>query len=75
VTNLQNGLGCLLEDLLIELRVIHGETTAREQVQDSLVLFVADHSPHVGKSGRVGHVNRDGVSVTKRSLGHKLVQW
>jgi len=75
VTHLQDRLSGLLEDVFIELRVVHGQTTTREQVQDSLVLLVTDHFPHVSQGSRVSHVNRDGVSVTERSLGHKLVQW
>lgn len=54
--------------------MVHGQTGTAEQVEDTLVVLVANETPHVGKSCRVGHVDGDGVAVTKRNVWYKLVK-
>jgi hypothetical protein len=73
-TYLQDSLGSLVEDVLSEVVIIHGETDTREEVEKSLVLLVAEDSSHVRKSGRVSHVDGDGVTVTKRRVRDQLVE-
>ena len=75
VSRLEDGGGAAVEDLLVEELVIHGETGSGEEVQDTAVLFVGDEPAAVGESGGEGHVDGDGVTVTKRRLGDKLVAW
>lgn len=73
-SHLEDGLGTLVKDLLVELWVIHGQTGAREKVEVPLEFLLAEQTPDVGKGGRVGHVNGDGVAVAEWCLGHQLVQ-
>jgi hypothetical protein len=73
-TYLKDSLGGLVEDVLSEVVIIHGETDTREEVKKSLVLLVAEDTSHVGKSGRVSHIDGDGVTVTKRRVGDQLVE-
>jgi hypothetical protein len=73
-TYLKDGLGGLVEDVLGEVVIIHGQTDTREEVEKSLVLLVAKDTSHVGKSGGVSHVDGDGVAVTKRRVGDQLVK-
>jgi len=54
--------------------IVHGKTDTREEVKKSLVLLVAEDTSDVGKSGRVSHVDGDGVTVTKRRVGDQLVK-
>lgn len=54
--------------------MVHGETGAREEVQETLVLGLVNVTPGVGKSGRVSHVNGNGVTVTKRWVWDQLVE-
>jgi hypothetical protein len=71
---LKNSLGGLVKDVLSEVVVIHGEADTREEVEKSLVLLIAEDASHVGKSGGVGHIDGDGVTVTKRWVGDQLVK-
>jgi hypothetical protein len=73
-TYLEDSLGGLVEDVLGEVVIVHGQTDTREEVEKSLVLLVAEDTSHVGKSGRVSHVNGDGVTVTKRRVRDQLVE-
>lgn len=54
--------------------MVHGETSTAKETQDTLVVGVGDQAPHVSKSGRVSHVDGDGVSVAERDLGDQLVK-
>ena len=74
IAGLEDGLGGLVEDLLVELVVIHGQTAAGEESVDTLHLLVGEKTLDVGQGGGVGHVNGDGVSVTKGNLGGQLVK-
>lgn len=71
---LKDSLGGLVEDVLGEVVVIHRKTNTREEVEKSLVLVVAEDTSQVGKSGRVSHVNGDGVTVTERRVRDQLVE-
>jgi hypothetical protein len=74
LTDLEDGLGGFVKNVLGEVVIIHGQTNTREEVKKSLVLLVAEEASHVGKSGRVGHVDGDGVTVTERRVGDQLVE-
>jgi hypothetical protein len=74
IAGLEDGLGGLVEDLLVELVVVHGQATAGEEGVDTLHLLVGEKALDVGQGGGVGHVNGDGVSVTKGNLGGQLVK-
>jgi hypothetical protein len=74
VAGLQDGCGGLLEESGIELRVVHGETGAGEEVQETGVLLGGEKATNMGESSRVGHVNGDSVTVAERSLRDKLVK-
>ena len=54
--------------------IVHGKTNAREEVEKSLVLLVAENTSKVGQSGGVSHIDGDGVTVTKRRVGDQLVK-
>jgi hypothetical protein len=54
--------------------VVHRETSAGEEVQETSVLLGRKKATNVGESGRVGHVNRDGMTVAEGSLRDKLVK-
>lgn len=71
---LEDSLGGLVEDVLGEVVIIHRKTNTREKVEKSLVLVVAEDTSQVGKSGRVSHVNGDGVTVTERRVRDQLVE-
>ena len=73
-TDLQDSLGGLVEDVLGEVRVIHGQTNTREEVEKSLVLVITQDTSHVRESGRVSHVDGDGMAVTKRWVRDQLVE-
>lgn len=75
ISSFQDCCSGFCEALLVELVVIHRETSAREQVEQTAVLGVTDQLAVVGKGGRVGHVDRYGVAVAERRFWHKLVQW
>lgn len=64
----------MVEDLLVEVRVVHGETDTRKEVEKSLVLLIAEKTTLVGKRCRVSHVNGDGVTVAERWVGDQLVE-
>jgi hypothetical protein len=74
ITGLEDGLGGLVEDILVELVVVHRQTAAGEESMDTLHLLVGEEALDVGQGGGVGHVNGDGVSVTKGNLGGQLVK-
>lgn len=74
VTSLEDSLGGLVKDVLGEVLIVHGQTNTREEVQQSLVVLVAEDTSKVGEGGRVGHVNGDGVTVTERRVGDQLVK-
>lgn len=44
---LEDSLGPLVEDIFIELRVVHREADAREEIEDPLVLFVTQNASEV----------------------------
>lgn len=69
VTSLQDSLGGLVEHVLVEQLVVHGQTSPGEQVQQPPVLLVAEETALVCQCRRVGHVDGDGMSVTERNLG------
>jgi len=75
ITRLENGLGGLLKDLLVEVLVVDGQTDTREEVEQSAVLLVAEQATVVGQGGGVCHVNGDGVAVAKRNLWDQFVEW
>jgi hypothetical protein len=74
VTSLQDSLGTLGEHFLSEVGVVHGQADLGEKTKDTLVVGVTDHTTEVGQGGGVGHVNGNGVSVTKRWVRDKLVK-
>lgn len=74
VSGLENGSGRALEQRAVELWVVHGETGAREEVQETLVVGVREMAAGVGESGGEGHVDGDGMPVTKGCLGNKLMK-
>ena len=74
IAYLQDSLGGLLEDVLGEVWVVHRKTSAGEQTQQTLVLGFVDVTSRVSESGRVTHVNGDGVTVTKRWVWDQLVE-
>lgn len=74
VTGLEDGGGGLLKEVLVELVVVHGQTDLGEQVENALVVAVADLATDVGKGGGICHVDGNGVTVTEGSLGDELVE-
>lgn len=72
--HLENGLGGLVEHVLVELLVVHGQSGTRKEVENALVLLVVEEATYVGKGRRVGHVDGDGVSVAKRNIWCQLVK-
>ena len=74
IAGLEDGLGGLVEDLLVEVVVVHGQTATGEESVETLHLLVGEKTLDVGQGGGVGHVNGDGVSVTKGNLGGQLVK-
>jgi hypothetical protein len=74
VTCLEDSLGGLVEDLLVELVVVHRQTAAREESVDTLHLVVGEETLNVSQGGGVSHINRNGVSVAKGNLGGQLVE-
>ena len=73
IARLEDGLGALVEDLVVELWVIHREASAGEEVQQTMVLLVGEQTAHVGECRRVSHIDGNGVAVAKRYLRHQLV--
>jgi hypothetical protein len=74
IAGLEDSLGGLVEDLLVELVVVHGKTAAGEKSVDTLHLLVGKETLDVGQGSGVGHVDGDGVSVAKRNLRGQLVE-
>jgi hypothetical protein len=74
VAGLEDGLGGFVEDVLVEVVVVHGQTATGEESVDALHLLVGKQAMDVGQGGGVGHVDGDGVTVTERNLGGKLVE-
>ena len=74
ITGLEDSGGGLLEERTIEIRVVHGETGAGEEVQETPVLLGGKKTADVSESGRVGHVDGDSMAVAERSLGNELVK-
>jgi hypothetical protein len=74
VAGLEDGLGGLLEDVLVEVVVVHGQTTTGEESVDALHLLLGEQAVNVGQGRRVGHVDGDGVTVTEGNGRGKLVK-
>jgi hypothetical protein len=74
ITGLEDGLGGLLEDVLVEVVVVHGQTATGEESVDALHLLLGEQAVDVGQGGGVGHVDGDGVSVTKGNGRCELVE-
>jgi hypothetical protein len=70
VARLEDGGGALVQDLVVELRVVDAEARAGEEVQQPAVLVGREEAALHGQGGRVRHVNRDGVAVSQRRLGY-----
>lgn len=75
VSCLQDGLGALVKDVFVELCMVDGKASTREQCEDSLVFGIVEKATHVGKCSGVRHVNGDGVAVTKWHGRDEFVQW
>ena len=75
VSGLEDSLGTGLEEVLVEKLVVHGKTNSAEEPEDLVSLSLGDVAAGPGQSGGVGHIDRDGVSVTKRNVGLQLESW
>lgn len=42
MTDLENCLGTLVKDFLVEVWVVHGQTATGKEIEDSLVLLVVE---------------------------------
>lgn len=57
ITSLEDGLCGFVEDVFVEIFVVHGETGAGEEIEESLVVLLGQFTAFVGEGGGVGHVD------------------
>jgi hypothetical protein len=74
IAGLEDGLGGLLEDVLVEVVVVHGQTATREESVNALHLLLGKQAVDVGQGRGVGHVDGDGVTVTEGNGRGELVK-
>lgn len=72
VSSLLDGLGGNDDEVIIEALVVDGKTDRGDEVEVFVSLSVREHASLVAQGNRVGHVDVDGVTVTKRDLGSQF---
>lgn len=74
VPGLEDGCCTLVEDLLIELVMVHGQASTGKEIQDAAMLEIGDQLAAVGESRRVRHVNGYGMPVAQRRFRDEFMQ-
>lgn len=75
VSSLLDGLGSDDNEFIVEAFVVDGETDGGDEVEVLVSLSIAEQASLVTQGDGVGHVDVDGVTVTKRDLGGQLESW
>ena len=72
VSGLLDGLGGDDDEVIIEALVVDGKTNRGDEVEVFVSLGVGEHASLMTQGNGVGHVDVDGVTVTKRDLGSQF---